>query len=147
MVILQEIDENNFYQVINLEVEENQKEFVAPNVRSLAECYLYRDENDVFPYAIIKDETVIGFVLVYTDDDKKNATIWRIMMDKNYQNKGYGRDAMLEAEKLLQQSEKYDYIYTSYRKDNFAAKKLYSSLGYLEDRINEYNEVVVKKKV
>lgn len=147
MLILQEINEENFYSVINLQVQEDQKEFVASNARSLAECYLYRNENDIFPFAIIYNETVVGFILTYTDDESKSVTIWRIMIDKKYQHNGYGKRAMVEVEKMFAKSKKYELIYTSYRKNNLSAKGLYQKLGYLEDRINDYGEIVVKKAI
>lgn len=56
MIEFEPINEDNFKDVINLEVAENQSRFVASNVRSLAECYLYRNNNDVFlmPYKMEK---------------------------------------------------------------------------------------------
>lgn len=65
MIEFVSINEENFKDVIDLEVAEGQKNFVAPNVRSLAECYLYRNNNDVFPYAIqyVKGNEVMGRLL------------------------------------------------------------------------------------
>lgn len=40
---------------------------------------------------------------------------------------------------------RFKYIFTSYNKSNIAAEKLYESLGYLPVKVNEYDEVVVKK--
>ena len=147
MLILKEITEENFKDVINLEVEDSQKLFVAPNVRSIAECYLYRNDGDVFPYAICFDGKPVGFLLVYTDDEENSMTIWRIMIDKNQQKKGYWKQAMILAEDLVRSYGKYEKLYTSYCLDNINAKKLYLSLGYIEDRINENceNEMIVVK--
>ncbi|BCK44867.1 hypothetical protein DAT300_04060 [Streptococcus suis] len=50
-------------------VAEEDKGFVAPNVSSLADAWLYRENGDVFPYAIWADEQVVGFALIDIDED------------------------------------------------------------------------------
>ncbi|MBM6613850.1 GNAT family N-acetyltransferase [Desemzia sp. RIT804] len=95
------INEDNFKDVINLEVAEIQNYFVAPSVRSLAECYLYCNNNDVFPYAIIGEEKVVGFLLLDTDENEEEIMIWRMMIGKQYQGKGYGRETI---KKIVQMS-------------------------------------------
>lgn len=62
MIDLKPVDETSFYQVLNLTVAEADKNFVASNARSLAECWLYRDNGDVFPYAVWAGDQVVGFV-------------------------------------------------------------------------------------
>lgn len=147
MVKFEQITEDNFLAVINLKVDESQEKFVASNTRSLAECYLYRDNNDVFPLAIKVVDKVVGFAMYYTDDEEESATIWRIMIGIEYQNKGYGKEAMKKLEELVKSLEKYKVIYTSYNKDNVIAKNLYLALGYSELKVNEYDEMVVKKQL
>lgn len=147
MIALTEITEENFYQVIHLELTDEQQSFVAPNVRSLAECYLYRNNNDVFPYAICANGVVVGFALLDVDDEKQSITIWRIMIDKKHQGKGYGRQAMEKIEQRICLENKYTHLYTSYSLKNVQAKGMYESLGYEAQGLNEHNEMVVLKKL
>lgn len=146
-IVLKAIDETNFYEVINLEVKKEQAKFITSNVQSLAECYLYRNNNDVFPYAICINDSVIGFLLLYSDDEESSMTIWRIMIDKKYQQKGYGKMAMIKAEELIKEKNKYKLLYTSCSVNNINAKKLYLSLNFQEQKHNEYNEIVLVKSI
>ena len=145
MIKLEEINENNFYKVINLKLLEEQKKYIASNVKSLAECYLYRKNEDVFPYAILVNDEVIGFVLLYDDIQEQWVTIWRLMIDKNYQGQGYGYLAILEVEKMIKEKNKYKQIYSNYVENNIASKKLFSKLGYRYFKKNNANEDVVVK--
>ena len=86
MVEFVEINEENYEAVLKLKVtdEQNQAKFIAPNVRSIADAYLYRKAGDVFPYAVQDGETVVGFVLLDEDEEEKELMIWRMMVDKEY---------------------------------------------------------------
>jgi len=65
MLHFEEITNKNIWKVCLLEVNPNQKDFVADNIQSLAEAYATRNEgNNAFPYAIYDDETVIGFIMI-----------------------------------------------------------------------------------
>ena len=99
MVEFVEINEENYEAVLKLKVtdEQNEAKFIAPNVRSIADAYLYRKAGDVFPYAVQDGETVVGFVLLDEDEEEKELMIWRMMVDKECQGKGYGK-AMAEFE-------------------------------------------------
>lgn len=146
MIEFMEITEENFSDVINLEIDEYQKreKFVAPNVRSLAECYLYRHENDVFPYAIVTDGKAIGFILIDTDETEKEFMIWRMMIDKDYQRKGFGRQTVQKAIQMASDSGKYDTVIADYVDGNDGMGRLLRDLGFKDDSFNEaFNEYVL----
>lgn len=48
MISLQPINEKNFKEVTNPSIYPYQRQYVASTTYSLAQCYLYRDNNDVF---------------------------------------------------------------------------------------------------
>lgn len=57
----------------------------------------------VFPFAIYNDKRLVGFIQIgygeNADQDgvsveKDNYEIWRFMIDKRYQGRGYGREAV-----------------------------------------------------
>ncbi|MBQ7276126.1 MAG: GNAT family N-acetyltransferase [Bacilli bacterium] len=56
------------------------------------------------------------------------------MIDKKYQHKGYGKEAMIKAIEFLRTKSSGDaeYITLSYERTNEVAKKLYFSLGFYE---------------
>lgn len=43
MIILKPVDESSYQAVLDLTVAEADRDFVAPNVRSLADAWLYRE--------------------------------------------------------------------------------------------------------
>ncbi|HEM5419652.1 TPA: histone acetyltransferase [Streptococcus suis] len=76
MIALKPVDENSYQAVLDLTVAEADMGFVAPNVRSLADAWLYRENGDVFPYAIWADKQVVGFALIDIDEDIQQYMIW-----------------------------------------------------------------------
>jgi hypothetical protein len=57
-ISLRAVTTENLYAIVKLEVAEAQKQFVAPNVYSMAEAAL---EPKAWPRAIYADETPVGF--------------------------------------------------------------------------------------
>ncbi|WP_277631085.1 GNAT family N-acetyltransferase [Atopococcus tabaci] len=144
MVQFVPIDEKNFEEVLQLKVNEHQSKFVAPNVRSLADCYLYRNNNDVFPYAIQKGETVVGFLLLDVDKENKEVMIWRMMIDRHHQGKGYGRQTVEKVIEWVKKENKYDVLVADYVKGNEVMGKLLRSLEFKDHSYNEeYDEFVL----
>jgi len=72
--------------------------------------------------------------------------IWRILIDKNQQGKGYGKQAI---EKIIEEIKtmphgKADRIYTSWNPNNIASKLLFKSFGFVETGDTDGGEVVVR---
>ncbi|WP_411844200.1 GNAT family N-acetyltransferase [Salinicoccus sp. HZC-1] len=145
MVKFIEITEENFYIVINLETHEyqQQQKFVAPNVRSLAECYLYRNDNDVFPYAVEANNKIVGFILIDIDEEKREFMVWRMMIDKNHQRRGYGRQTVEEAIRMASNSGKYDTLIADYVKGNERMGMLLRGLGFMDYNFDKENNEYV----
>ena len=99
-VRLVKVDTKNFDALIDLEVNEEQKNYVAGNIYSLAEAYATKSEGRfALPLGIYDGETPVGFLMIgyncrdfwdgETPEYMKNSyLIWRFMIDKNYQGKG-----------------------------------------------------------
>ncbi|MGE7365417.1 GNAT family N-acetyltransferase [Desemzia incerta] len=137
------VNEENFKDVINLEITENQKLFVAPNVHSLAECYLYRNNNDVFPYAIQDGNKVVGFLLLDIDEDEKEIMIWRMMIGKQYQGKGYGRATIRKVIQMSKEKNEYFTLIADYVKGNEVMGDLLCSEGFKNHSFNKENNEYV----
>ncbi|KRE24916.1 GNAT family N-acetyltransferase [Paenibacillus sp. Soil522] len=144
MITLRKITLENRRAIFNLEVSEDQRRFVASNLSSVASCYvLATNGGHPFPFTIYADEQPVGFVMItyritgyelptIADD---SYCIVRLMIDKQYQNRGYGREAM---KKILEFIRTFPagpahYCWISYKDDNVAAKKLYESFGFREN--------------
>lgn len=143
MLTLREITFDNFIECIQLQPKDEQKQFIASNVYSLAEAYvaLASGECVPMPYAIYDDETMVGFLLLSyepadgdDEDDETVYKIWRLMIDKRYQGRGYGKKAMEKALELIKTfpHDKAELVVLSYSPDNHVAKRLYASLGFEE---------------
>lgn len=153
MIELRKITFDNLDECIKLEPNEEQKNFVARNIYSLAEAYVALTNNDCFlmPYAIYNDDIMVGFIMLsYNELDKhENAStywIWRLMIDKRFQGNGYGREAMSKALELIKTFPcgKASVVYLSYEPENVVAKALYESFGFVETGKIEYDEIVAK---
>lgn len=144
-VHLEKITKANASQIINLKVNKEQKEFVASNALSLAHAYVALSNNQaVFPFAIYLGKKPIGFIMVgfdayfLGDEDpeilKKQYFIWRFMIDKRYQGKGYGKQAFQLAVDFVRTfpAGKAELCWVSYEPTNEIAKKLYTSCGFKE---------------
>ena len=92
MVELREITEDNFDEVIELRVSEDQEGFVSSVVYSLAQAWVYRET--AFPFAIYADEVPVGFVMLGYYKNRNQYTLWKFLIDKHYQNRGYGKEAL-----------------------------------------------------
>lgn len=66
---------------------------------------------------------------------KNTYFIWRFMIDKRYQGKGFGRKAFQLALDFIRTlpAGPSDICWLSYEPENEAAKKLYASFGFVED--------------
>ena len=130
MVEFVEINEENYETVLKLKVtdEQNEGKFIAPNVRSIADAYLYREAGDVFPYAVQDGNTVVGFVLLDEDEEEKELMIWRIMVDKDCQGKGYGRAIVEKVLERFEADSRFDVLIADYVKGNDVMGNCWSRL-------------------
>ena len=150
-ITLEKITYKNYIKVIwGLKVSRSQKSFVASNKGSLAEAYVAITNGGVaLPFAICRNGNPIGFLMIgygandedFKDDDpafvemaKKSYCLWRFMIDKRYQRRGYGRKAMQLALDYIRTwpCGKADTCWLSYEPENEVAKKLYASFGFIE---------------
>jgi len=158
MVSLRKITHQNLCACIyDIQTTEEQKEFVDSNAVSLAEAYAsITNGGFATPYAVYDDDTMVGFVM-YTFAEQPGGDlpppyvlpcyyIWRVLIDKNRQGKGYGKQAI---EKIIEEIKtmpygKADCIYTSWNPNNSASKALFESFGFVETGDIDGGEVVVK---
>lgn len=125
-VSLRKIDESNWRECISLQVKDEQKSFVATNVNGLALAYAHKEME---PRAIYAGDEMVGFIMYARDPDDGLYYINRFMIDKNYQRKGLGREALsiLINELKADGVESVDIIH---KPDNIVAINLYRGLGF-----------------
>ncbi len=142
MIELRKVDEDNFRKIVNMKLTQGGQEFVASNVYSLAQAWVFYEE--ARPLAIYKDEEVIGFMMLSYDEKEREAGIWRFMIAEEHQGKGYGKEAMLKAIEMIKNENKFDSIGLDYVQGNVVAKHLYENLGFKETGEVEDGEIIMK---
>ena len=160
MLKLKKINRKNVGEILKLEVFDNQKRFVASNNISIIEAYIaITENNDVFIFGIYKDDTPIGFLMIGYDvnsDDadapkiaKGNYNIWRFMIDKKFQGKGFGKKTIELALEFINTFPCgiAQYCWLSYESDNDIARQLYQSVGFVETDEKDGEEIVAILKL
>lgn len=141
MIVLREIDRDNFYDVIKLSVTDDQKEFVASNLFSLAQAKAFPE---CICLAIYNDEDIVGFTMYCIDHEDQEYWINRLMVDAKHQSKGYGKAAMELLIDRIKEDLQHRMIYISFEPANAGARHLYEKLGFQADGRVIDGEVVFK---
>ena len=160
MVRLEKINGKNVWDALRLSVKEDQREFVASNDVSIIEAYTVITANGyAFPFGIYDGDTPVGFLMIGFDADdywddapeiaKGNYNLWRLMVDKAYQGKGYGKEAVKLALEFIRTYPcgEAEYCWLSYEPENTVASKLYSSFGFKETGDKDGEELIAVLKL
>ena len=152
---LEKITWDNFEKIINLQVKKEQRAFVARNKDSLvhASIRMTDEKKPVFPFGIYLGKKPVGFLMISYDVGEDDGTepsaewflrnsyfIWRFMIDRRYQGKGYGREAMELALEFIRTfpAGEATYCWLSYEPHNEVARQLYLSMGF-EERTEQFD--------
>ncbi|MBR5419847.1 MAG: GNAT family N-acetyltransferase [Lachnospiraceae bacterium] len=135
MISLKEISRENIDEVLALGVDEDQKTFVSSNGDSLAQAYVYSET--AYPFAVYEGSDPVGFIMMGYYEAKAYYTLWKFMIDRRYQNRGYGRKALELGIRFLKERFNVSEIYTGVVPGNSVAKKLYRSVGFEETGLIE----------
>ena len=121
MISLRGITEENFDAVVGMKRPDDEH-FVASNAYSLAQCWLYREDGDVFPCAIYHDDEPVGFLLLEEDMEERELVIWRMMFPEEHANKGYGSETVRQVIELARAAQKYHHITLLCHPENVRAR-------------------------
>ncbi|ERJ10898.1 GNAT family N-acetyltransferase [Haloplasma contractile] len=127
LIRFMEVDEQNFYKCLELSVTDEQSQYVAANVFSIAQAYVYEAWT---PLCIYYDDQLIGFTLYGIDPDDKEVWIIRFMIDKQVQNRGFGKLAMIKLLGIIEQHYRCSKIRLGTKPENAVAQKLYEGVGF-----------------
>ena len=135
-IILKPIDDTNREAVLKLTVREDQP-FVAPNDVSLrqADEANAKDPGVARPFAIYADEKLVGFCMFAFDPEEEDPDdrywLWRFMIDKSEQGKGYGQAALAEIIKYFRDNGA-DQLWLSTEPENECGVHVYHKAGFKE---------------
>ena len=156
MISLRPIDSNNYRECIELSVAPDQQQFVAPNLQSLADAYVWREAAE--PYAVYADDEMVGFALLFPladggDDDsipepgtERGLILVRLMIGDRFQGRGYGR-ASLDAIVELVRGRGLPTIRLSVVPENVQALEFYRRNGFAETGEIHGGEIVMERQL
>ena len=126
MVSLKEINRDNFWEAVSLEVSPEQTSFVTSNAVSIAQSKV---QPECITLAVYDDELMVGFVMYCIDEDDGEYWIYRMMVDNNYQSKGYGKKTMQLLLDRIKEDKSRNKIFLGVHKESFAVD-LYKKFGF-----------------
>jgi diamine N-acetyltransferase len=135
-VELRPVEQGHLRAIWELEVSDDQRGLVAPNLVTLAQGPY---EGGAYPMGIWDGDTPVGFLSVIDmrenhhldeGDEPEAAYLWRFMIAAGHQRKGYGR-AALEQLKDWVRALQLRRIYTSAVPENEIALSLYEASGFV----------------
>ena len=143
-ITLKKIDESNFMDAFRLQLAEGQEFFVSHPIRSLAQAYVYYHQ--CTPFGIYTGDTMAGYVMVIYDRDTREYNIWHLMVDRQYQGMGYGKQAVRLCLDYICQEPfgPGTTVLLTCHKENTVAVSLYKSLGFQETGNQDETEIEMK---
>ena len=129
MINLRDITEKNLKSIIDLNVTKHQKDQVAPNSVSIAQSHYSKS---AWFKGIFYDDIAVGFVMLDLIKEENKCFLWRFMIDKKYQGKGFGKIALTQVIDFVRSLNLYTYIATSYVPAENGAGGFYKNFGFIE---------------
>ena len=135
-ITLKPVDDTNREAVLKLTVREDQP-FVAPNDVSLRQADEANAEYPgvARPFAIYADDKLVGFCMFAFDPEEEDPDdrywLWRFMIDKSEQGKGYGQAALAEIIKYFRDNGA-DQLWLSTEPENECGVHVYHKAGFKE---------------
>ncbi|MGL5540356.1 MAG: GNAT family N-acetyltransferase [Erysipelotrichaceae bacterium] len=129
---------------LGLKVAEEQKSFVADDMKLLARAYAYREFRSN-AYLIYRKDCAIGMALYYDYEPLDAYDFSQLFIDERYQACGYGRKAAALLLEEMKADGKYDKVILCFVQGNVAAKRLYESLGFSLTGEQDGDELIMQK--
>ena len=149
IIKLEPVNDENRDAVLALSVREDQP-FVAPNDVSLRQAAEANAEHPgtARPFAIYADDHLVGFCMFafYPEarDPEDRYWLWRFMIDKNEQDKGYGQAALSEIIRYFRENGA-DRLYLSTEPENERGLHVYHKAGFRETGVISEDEAVLMR--
>jgi diamine N-acetyltransferase len=145
---IKKVTSHNWEAVVKLELDVDQQDLVASNLYSVAEAKFDRDAR---PRAVYAGKRVVGFLMYDVHKTKgkttKKASIYRFMIDRKHQGKGYGRAALRKTLEEIRSIPGVNRISICYMPENPVAKPFYASYGFVEVGMDRDGEMIAVLKL
>lgn len=147
-ITLKPVDQTNKDKILLLSVRDDQP-FIATNKRSLEQAEETNKEcpGVARPFGIFVEDRLVGFTMFAFDEEYEDPFdrywLWRFMIDKSEQGKGYGKAALEEIIKYFRENGA-DMILLSTEPENELALHIYHKYGFKETGEMNDDEIVLK---
>ncbi|MBZ9797634.1 GNAT family N-acetyltransferase [Mesorhizobium sp. ES1-4] len=125
--------------VTALRLAPEQMDFVASNADSLREA---GSDRDARPRAVMVGDQLVGFLMYEAPRDDDEARIYRFMIDRAWQGRGYGKAALRAVLEEIGRLGHIRHVSICYEPGNEAARRLYRSAGFVEEGLDEDGEMI-----
>jgi diamine N-acetyltransferase len=145
-VSLRDVTADNWEAVAGLELGAGHEDLVASNLYSIAESHFDPDSR---PRAVYAGRRVVGFLMYEVRQTRGNAleaSIYRFMIDRKHQGKGYGRAALRKALEEIGAIPHVKKVSIRYMPQNPVARPFYASFGFVEVGRDRDGEVIAVLK-
>jgi diamine N-acetyltransferase len=120
---------------------------VAPNAFSIAQAYF---APEAWFRAIHAGDTLVGFLMLYDytlaeAPEEREFFLWRLMIDRNHQGKGYGHAAVERLVEHVRTRPGAERLLVSHVKDAEPLARFYHSLGFRYTGEEEDGELVMSR--
>lgn len=110
---------------MKISVNKEQEKFISTKEKIKKNCL----EKNVIAFDIFENNNLIGFAML-KKLKKGKWFLWNYAIDEKYQNKGFGKKAIIELIALMKNEYNLKTITTTYITENEKAKQLYQKLGF-----------------
>ncbi|HEM3177415.1 TPA: GNAT family N-acetyltransferase [Streptococcus suis] len=130
MIRLELVNKDNFDQVLDLEVAPKDQRRVASVEYSLAQAWLYRDSEVLFPYAVKSGQQTVGFLLLSYQPMENSYYIWRLLIDQKYQNQGFGKEVIRQVLQRARDDQQCHKVTVNYVIGNHKMRYILEKFGF-----------------
>ena len=132
MIHLVDVNEENWFKIINLKVDREQQKYLDRPIGIIARGYIYRNCN-ARVFGIADDSQIVGVALVRDfTEEPFNYDLQQFMIDGRFQNKGYGTEALRQILKLLKQEGRYHGVEVCVNREDTVAIHVYEKVGFVD---------------
>jgi diamine N-acetyltransferase len=146
-VRLEDVTARNWRAIARLKLLPEQEDLLASNLYSIAQS---KFDPNAHPRAVYAGKELVGFLMydVWETEDKTRAvSLYRFMIARNHQGKGYGRAALARALDEIKADPAIRKVSVGYMPENPVAKPFYEGFGFVEAGKDEDGEIIAELKL
>ena len=124
-----------------------QQGFFAADITGGRNVLIKKFDPNAHPRGVYAGKELVGFLMYDVWDEKdgtREASIYRFMIDRKHQRKGYGRAALTLALTEIKAVRGIRKISIGYMRNNLVAKPFYASFGFVEVGTDEDGEMIAE---